>query len=51
MQMIDTLEEMGVPLLDNIDGLPLDFNPDHRLEEAKAAFNNLSPGITYFVIL
>lgn len=50
MQMINTLEEMGVPLLDNIFGMPLDSNPDERLEHAKGAFNDLLPGITHFLI-
>ena len=50
MQMINTLEEMGVPLLDNIEGMPLDSNPTQRLEEAKDLFNNLPSGITHLII-
>ena len=50
MQMIHTLEEMGVPLLDNIFGMPLDSDPGQRLAEAKQAFNDLQPGITHFII-
>lgn len=50
MQMINTLEEMGVPLLDNIYGMSLDSDPTLRLEETKQAFNNLRPGITHFLI-
>ena len=50
MQMIHTLEEMGVPLLDNIFGMPLDTDPDQRLEDVKNVFDNLQPGITHFII-
>jgi predicted glycoside hydrolase/deacetylase ChbG (UPF0249 family) len=50
MQMINTLEEMGVPLLDNIFGMPLDTDPAQRLDDAKQAFDNLQPGITHFII-
>jgi predicted glycoside hydrolase/deacetylase ChbG (UPF0249 family) len=50
MQIINSLEEMGVPLLDNIFGMPLDSDPTQRLEEAKQAFSNLQPGITHFII-
>ncbi|MFC1997221.1 polysaccharide deacetylase family protein [Chloroflexota bacterium] len=50
MQMIDTLEDMGVPLLDHITGLSLDSDPDQRLDEAKQALNDLPPGITHFII-
>ena len=50
MQLTGTLEEMGVPLLDNIYGMALDSDPAQRLEEAKQAFDNLPPGITHFII-
>ncbi len=50
MQMINSLEEMGVPLLDNIHGMPLDSDPKKRLEETKQAFNDLQPGVTHFII-
>jgi len=50
MQIINSLEEMGVPLLDNIFGMPLDSDPTQRLEEAKQAFSDLQPGITHFII-
>lgn len=50
MQMINTLEEMGVPLLDNIYSMPLDTDPAQRLEETKDVFNELRPGITHFII-
>jgi predicted glycoside hydrolase/deacetylase ChbG (UPF0249 family) len=49
-QMIHSLEEMGVPLLDNIYGMPLDSDPAQRLEEAKQAFSDLQPGITHFIL-
>jgi predicted glycoside hydrolase/deacetylase ChbG (UPF0249 family) len=50
IQIVGTLEEMGVPLLDNIFGMPLDSDPALRLEDAKRAFDNLPPGITHFII-
>jgi predicted glycoside hydrolase/deacetylase ChbG (UPF0249 family) len=50
VQMVHTLEEMGMPLLDNITHLLLDANPDTRLDQAKQAFENLQPGITHFII-
>ncbi|MBN2501730.1 MAG: polysaccharide deacetylase family protein [Anaerolineales bacterium] len=50
VQMVQTLEEMGVPLLDAIEGLPLDSDPALRLEHAKQAFDALKPGITHFII-
>lgn len=43
------LEQTGLPLLDNIFGLPLD-KPENRLDQAKAAFASLKPGITHFII-
>ena len=49
-QMIAALEEMGLPLLDNIFGMPLDSDPARRLEETQQAFSNLPPGITHFII-
>lgn len=49
-QMVATLEGMGVPLLDNIFGMPLDSDPVQRLPETKQAFSNLPPGITHFII-
>jgi predicted glycoside hydrolase/deacetylase ChbG (UPF0249 family) len=50
MQLTGTLEEMGVPLLDNIYGMALGSDPAQRLEEAKQAFDDLPPGITHFII-
>ncbi len=43
------LEGMGLPLLDHIFGLDL-RKPDHCLEQAKAAFAALQPGITHFIL-
>ncbi len=48
-QMVQQLEEMGLPLLDHLLGLPLD-QPNDRLEQAKRAFSSLQPGITHFII-
>jgi predicted glycoside hydrolase/deacetylase ChbG (UPF0249 family) len=50
MQMTTMLEEMGIPLLDAIYGMPLDSDPSLRFEHTKAAFDNLEPGITHFII-
>ena len=49
-QMTDMLEEMGIPLLDNIYGMPLDSDPALRFEHTQAAFDALQPGITHFII-
>lgn len=43
------LEQSGLPLLDHLVSLPLD-KPENRLEQAKAAFASLKPGITHFII-
>lgn len=50
VQFVHTLEEMGVPLLDEISSLALDADPGTRLAQAKAAFDALKPGITHFII-
>ena len=49
MQVTGVLEANGLPLLDHLLGLPLD-KPEARLEQAKAAFAALEPGITHFII-
>ncbi len=49
-QIVRTLEDMGVPLLDSISHLALEAAPDSRLEQAKLAFDNLKPGVTHFII-
>ncbi len=43
------LQNMGVPLLDHVFGLPLD-QPAERVEQAKQAIRNLLPGITHFYL-
>lgn len=48
-RMVAQMEEVGLPLLDHLVGLPLD-KPDNRLELAKATFAALQPGITHFII-
>jgi len=48
-QMIVVLEDMGIPLLDNLSGLSLE-NADDRLGQAKKALNDLKPGLTHFII-
>ncbi len=47
--MIQTLEEMGLPLIDHISGLQLKDASD-RLSQAKQALGALKPGITHFII-
>jgi hypothetical protein len=44
-----TLEEMGLPLMDSLASLELD-QPENRLEQAKAAFAALKPGVTHFYL-
>ena len=48
-QTVDELESQGVPLLDNIWGMPLD-KPEDRLETAKQGFAALPVGITHFYL-
>lgn len=50
VRLVDSLEEMGLPLLDNILGMPLDSDPALRFEHTKATFDALQPGITHFII-
>jgi hypothetical protein len=50
VRMTAMLEESGIPLLDSIYGMPLDSDPALRFEQTKAAFDNLKPGITHFII-
>ena len=49
MKMLTQLEGEGLPLVDNVDGMPLD-KPEHRLDQVFAALDALRPGITHFVI-
>lgn len=48
-QLIQNLEEMGVPLLDGLSGLELS-DPNNRFDQAKEALGSLKPGITHFII-
>jgi predicted glycoside hydrolase/deacetylase ChbG (UPF0249 family) len=50
MALTQSLEERGVPLLDQLHGLSLSSDPAHRLEEARAALAALKPGLTHFII-
>jgi hypothetical protein len=43
------LEEQGLPLLDNLVGVPLD-QPEGQLEIVKKMFSELLPGVTHFII-
>jgi len=47
--MINVLEEMGIPLLDNLSGLELRDAGD-RSGQAKKALEELKPGLTHFII-
>ena len=47
--LVQMLDAECVPMLDAIRGLPLD-QPDNRLDQAKAVFSSLQPGITHFII-
>jgi len=48
-QFVQQLEAQGLPLLDNLVGLPLD-QPADRVERAKEALDTLPPGLTHFII-
>ncbi len=50
VQMVATLEEMGIPLLDAIRHLHLDGDPGERMRLAKQTFSSLQPGVTHFII-
>ena len=47
--MIQSLEEMGLPLLDRLSGLEL-VDATDRFDQAKQALSALKPGITHFII-
>jgi predicted glycoside hydrolase/deacetylase ChbG (UPF0249 family) len=47
--LVLSLEESGIPLVDQATGLDLD-KPNDRLDQAKQAISNLEPGITHFII-
>ena len=49
LQLIDELEERGVPLFDGFTMLPLDDPTDH-ISRAKSVLDNLPPGLTYIVL-
>jgi predicted glycoside hydrolase/deacetylase ChbG (UPF0249 family) len=52
VQMVNQLEEQGVPLLDRIAALELDrvSDPTERVEYAKQVLSELGPGVTHFII-
>jgi hypothetical protein len=49
VQMMQVLEEEGLPLVDDYASIPLKAIPE-RLEATKKAFAELKPGITLFVL-
>jgi predicted glycoside hydrolase/deacetylase ChbG (UPF0249 family) len=52
VQMVNQLEEQGVPLIDRITALELDQVSDStdRVEYAKKVLGELGPGVTHFII-
>jgi hypothetical protein len=48
-KLIAGLESQKIPMLDHLRSMPLD-QPDQRFECAKKIFNDLSAGITHFII-
>jgi chitin disaccharide deacetylase len=46
---ISMLEEQGIPVIDHVCSMPLD-QPDDQVDLAKHLLNNLSPGITHFIL-
>jgi len=48
-QVTEELESQGVPLLDNVAGMPLD-KPENRLETAKQIFAMLPLGVTHLYL-
>jgi chitin disaccharide deacetylase len=48
--LIQQLEANGLPLLDAMDGMPLDNVDEHHLERTKQKLSELKPGITHFII-
>jgi predicted glycoside hydrolase/deacetylase ChbG (UPF0249 family) len=48
-QFVQQLEAQGMPLLDNVTGLPLD-QPQDRLAQAKQALEALPPGLSHLII-
>jgi predicted glycoside hydrolase/deacetylase ChbG (UPF0249 family) len=48
-QFVSSLEEQGVPLLDQVTGLHLD-QPAERIEQAKDALSAIPAGVTHFII-
>ena len=52
VRLVAQTEDMGVPLLDHLGGLKLDqaATRKERIDYAKRSFDELKPGITYFII-
>jgi predicted glycoside hydrolase/deacetylase ChbG (UPF0249 family) len=48
--LIQQLEANGLPLLDAMDGMPLDNVDENHLERTKQKLSELKPGITHFII-
>lgn len=49
MQMLRRIEASGWPLVDHVQGMPLN-KPEQRLEQVCATLDALQPGITHFII-
>jgi len=48
-EMVHTLEDMGIPLMDGLSGLELK-EAENRFEQARQALSALKTGITHFII-
>ena len=46
---MNLMEEIGLPLMDNLVGMPLE-KPEDRLETAKRLFDGLPAGVTHFIL-
>ena len=47
--IMDAIEEMGVPMVDGMSGMPLEHGDDH-INVAKKVIGDLPVGITHFVL-
>lgn len=47
---VNQLEVMGIPLLDNLVGMPLDSDPAHRIDQVKGLLKELPTGVTHFLM-
>ncbi len=50
VMLVKNLEDQSVPLLDNLATIPLNANPENRMEDAQEIFKKLPAGLTHFII-